>query len=102
LDLGKELMAQGKFVDAIKQFEKLQKIRDTQEVRDLIDDAKYGMHLAKGEYYLSQNEPATAIGYLKLAQGYANDEKEKIEVQGVLKEANRLIQEQEKAPEGKG
>jgi tetratricopeptide (TPR) repeat protein len=102
LDLGKELMAQGKFVDAIKQFEKLQKIRDTQEVRGLIDDAKYGMHLAKGQYYLSQNEPATAIPYLKLAQEYANDEKEKINVQGILREANRLIQEQEKASEGKG
>ena len=102
LDLAKELMTQGSIVPALKELEAIQKVRDTQEVRGLIDDAKYGMHLAKGKYYLSQNELATAIARLKLAQGYANDEKEKIEVQGVLKEANRLIQEQEKAPEGKG
>jgi tetratricopeptide (TPR) repeat protein len=101
LDLGKELMAQGKIVDAIKQFEKLQKIRDTQEVRDLINEAYYAMYLAKARYYLSRNEPGPVIGYLKVLQDYANDEKKKIEVQGIQQEANRLIQEQA-APEGKG
>jgi len=100
LDLGKELMAQGKIVDALKQFEIVQKGRDTQEVRNLINEARYGMHVAKGKYYLNQNEPATAVGYLKLAQGLANDDKKKIEIQALLQEANRLIQEQ--APEGKG
>ncbi|HUW99959.1 MAG TPA: serine/threonine-protein kinase [Phycisphaerae bacterium] len=97
LDLGKELMAQGKIVDAIKQFEALQRIRDTQEVRNLADEARYGMHLAKGKYYLSQNEPGRAIGYFQLALDYANDAKKKIEIQALLQEANRLIE-----AEGKG
>jgi tetratricopeptide (TPR) repeat protein len=101
LDLAKELMAQGSIVPALKELEAIQKVRNTQEVGDLISDARYGMHLAKGKYYLSQNEAATAIGYLKLALGLANDDKKKIEVQALLQEANRLIQEQA-ASEGKG
>jgi len=100
LDLAKELMAQGSIVPALKELEAIQKVRDTQEVRNYINEARYGMHLAKGKYYLSQNEPATAIGYLKLARDLANDDKKKIEIQALLQEANRLIQEQ--APEGKG
>jgi tetratricopeptide (TPR) repeat protein len=102
LDLGKELMAQGKIVDAIKVFEDALKKRDTQEVRDLINEAYYAMYLAKARYYLSRNEPGPVIGNLVLARKYANNEKKKIELQGIQQEANRLIQEQEKAPEGKG
>jgi len=101
LDLGKELMAQGKIVDAIKVFKDALKKRDTQEVRNLINEGYYGMYLAQARYYLGRNEPATANGYLKLARDYANDEKKKIEVQALQQEANRLIQEQA-APEGKG
>jgi len=81
------------FQDALKK-------RDTQEVRDLINEGYYGMYLAQARYYLSQNEPGNATGYLELARKYANDEKKKIEVQGIQQEANRLIQE--KASEGKG
>ena len=102
LDLAKELMTQGSIVPALKELEGLQKVRDTQEVRELLRVARHGMHLAKGKYYLSQNEPATSIGYLKLALDLARTDKEKIEVQALLQEANRLIQEQEQAPEGKG
>ena len=101
LDLGKELMAQGKFVAAIKVFEDALKKRDTQEVRDLIDEAYYGMYRAQARYYLSRNEPGKVIGFLELARKYANDAKKKIEVQALLQEANRLIQEQA-ASEGKG
>ncbi|MGB2754715.1 MAG: protein kinase [Phycisphaerae bacterium] len=100
LDLAKELMAQGSIVPALKELEAIQKVRDNQEVRNYINEARYGMHLAKGKYYLSQNEPATAIGYLKLARDLANDDKKKIEIQALLQEANRLIQEQ--ASEGEG
>jgi len=101
LDLVKELMAQGSIVPALKELEAIQKVRDNQEVRNYINEARYGMHLAKGKYYLSQNEPATAVGYLKLARDLANDDKKKIEIQALLQEANRLIQEQA-VPEGKG
>ena len=100
LDLAKELLAQGSIVAALKELEAIQKVRDTQEVRKMLDEARYGMHLAKGKYYLSQNQPDTAIGYLKLALALANDDKKKIEVQALLQEANRLIQE--KPSEAKG
>jgi tetratricopeptide (TPR) repeat protein len=100
LDLGKELMAQGKIVDAIKVFQDALKKRDTQEVRDLIDEGYYGMYLAKARYYLSRNELEPVSGFLELARKYANDDKKKIEVQGLQQEANRLRKEQ--ASEGKG
>lgn len=87
-NLAKELLSQSSFVAALETALTLQETHDTQEVRELVIEINYQRYKAKGLYYLRENEPDKARAWFKTAQGY----KDTAEIQGLLQEANRLME----------
>jgi len=74
LDVGKELLSQLSYSQALDAFQRAQQVMDTQEVRDLIAETKHCWNLARGKSYLQDKRFKEALAWLHLAQKAKNTE----------------------------
>jgi len=81
--IGKELLAQFRYVQALKEFELAKEIRDTEEVRELIRATNFQRYLTQAKGLITDKRLPEAIGVLRVARTYA-DETQKIEIDALI------------------
>jgi len=106
LELGKTLMAQGNWVQAIQAFEAAQKVMDTQEVRDLVAECNYTRYTAKAKAYMEgwkdagpemqKKQLTQALSMARIAQRYKDDEY----IKGLIDLIQRVLDGLNKQPQG--
>jgi len=94
LTIGKELLAQFRYVPALKEFDLARGVRDTEEVRELTRETNYQRYLVQAKGLIRDLKYSQAKAVLGVARNYAN-EAQKIEV-------DALVAACEKALEGGG
>ncbi len=81
--IGKELLAQFRYVQALKEFELAKEVRDTEDVRELIRATNYQRYLTQARGLITDKRLPEAVGVLKVARSYAN-ETQKIEIDALI------------------
>ncbi len=87
---GKQLLAARDFKGARLEFQAAQMIQNTVEVRDLLRETDYQYNIAEGKKLRDLGEPQEALARFKIAAAYANGDKEKLEIQALINEMERL------------
>jgi tetratricopeptide (TPR) repeat protein len=81
--IGKELLAQFRYVQALKEFELAKEVRDTEQVRELIRETNFQRYLTQAKGLIPDKRLPEAIGVLRVARTYA-DETQKIEIDALI------------------
>jgi hypothetical protein len=95
LEVGKELLSQLSYVEALESLERAQEVMDTQEVRDLIAETNYRRHVARAKSWLQDKRYKEALARFHLAQKAKNT----MEVQGYIDLVRRAMADQEQSKE---
>jgi len=88
--IGKELLAQFRYVPALKEFELAKEVRDTEEVRELIRETNYQRYLVQAKGLIKDMKYGQAIAVLRVAKGYAS-ETQKIEIQALIDMCEKAV-----------
>lgn len=95
LKLGKELLDQGKYVEAIKEFEAAKKFDATPEADTLIAEAQYRRNLSKGKSYMDDMKYTEAAAMFRIALQYKPND---VQAQALLSRAQELAGKMPKKP----